>query len=222
MASVTQAVPKMTCQKCNTDCQRFGKHRNGLRRYRCPECERTYTEPHKKLLGGMYLSEDRALLALQLLLEGNSIRSTERLSNLDRNTIMKLLVLAGDKCEKLLGRLIVSVPVGDVQVDELWSFIAKKEKAVTIDDDPNFGDAYCFVAIEKHTKLVLNFALGKRDQRTTDIFIEGLRHAASSQQFQITTDGFAPYRSAIDNTLADRVDFAQLIKVYRRHPRRRT
>ena len=71
------------------------------------------------------------------------------------------------------------------------------------------------MAIERHSKLVLNFALGKRDQATTDIFIEGLRHATAAQNFQITTDGFKPYVSAIKNTLSDRVDFAQLIKVYR-------
>jgi hypothetical protein len=86
------------------------------------------------------------------------------------------------------------------------------------DDDPNYGDAYCFVAVERHTKLVLNFALGKRNQATTDIFIEGLRHATARQRYQITADGFGPYVSAIENTLADRVDFAQLIKVYRATP----
>ena len=57
-----------------------------------------------------------------------------------------------------------------------------------------------------------------RSAATTDIFIEGLRTATSPQEFQITTDGFTPYRSAIDNTLSDRVDFAQLIKVYRANP----
>lgn len=115
----------------------------------------------------------------------------------------------------LLGRMIVNVPVKDVQCDEIWSFIQKKEKQCGPDDDPNFGDAYCFTAIERHSKLILNFALGKRDQATTDIFIEGLRHATASQNFQITTDGFQPYRSAIENTLSDRVNFSQLIKVYR-------
>jgi transposase-like protein len=60
----------------------------------------------------------------------------------------------------------------------------------------------------------LNFALGRRDTATTQIFIEGLRHATSSKQpFQITTDGFAPYRAAISDTLSDRVTgYAQLIK----------
>jgi hypothetical protein len=72
--------------------------------------------------------------------------------------------------------------------------------------------------MERHTKLILNFALGRRNQATTDIFIEGLRTATSSQEFQISTDGFVPYIRAIDNTLSDRVNFAQLIKVYRASP----
>jgi lambda repressor-like predicted transcriptional regulator len=60
----------------------------------------------------MTVADDKALLALQLLIEGNSIRSTERIAGIDRNTIMKLLVLAGEKCERLMGRVIVNVPVG--------------------------------------------------------------------------------------------------------------
>ena len=205
----------ITCSDCGLLCHGFGRHRNGLRRFRCPQCKRTYTEPHKLTLGEMYAPKDKVLLALQMLLEGNSIRSTMRITGLDQNTIMKALVLAGDRCEKVMAHLIINVPVKDVQADEIWSFIQKKEKQCGPDDDPNFGDAYCFVAIERHTKLVLNFALGKRDQATTNIFIEGLRQATASQNFQITTDGFKPYVSAIENTLSDRVDFAQLIKVYR-------
>ena len=157
------------------------------------------------------------MLALRLLLEGNSLRSTQRITDLDINTLMKILVKAGEKCEKLLGRLIVNVPVKDVEADEIWGFIGKKEGHKRPDEahDETIGDAYTFVAIERNTKLVLNFALGRRNQATTDIFIEGLRAATSSQEFQVTTDGFGPYRSAISNTLEDRCSFAQLIKVYR-------
>ena len=57
--------------------------------------------------------------------------------------------------------------------------------------------------------------MGKRDQATTDVFIEGVRHATAARDFQITTDGFAPYKNAIKNTLSDRCNFAQLIKVYK-------
>jgi IS1 family transposase len=62
--------------------------------------------------------------------------------------------------------------------------------------------------------LILNFALGRRNQETTDVFIEGVRAATAPQRFQISTDGFQPYISAITTTLSDRCDFAQLIKVY--------
>lgn len=93
--------------------------------------------------------------------------------------------------------------------------IGCKQKRVHPGDDPNRGDCYRFVAIERHSKLVLNIAVGKRNQATTDVFVEGLRHATSNTPFQITTDGFAPYRSAITTTLSDRCDNAMLIKVYR-------
>ena len=163
----------------------------------------------------MYLPVEKAELVLRLLLEGSSVSSVERIAGVHHTTILKLLVLAGERCERLLGKRICNIPVKDVQADEIWSFIGKKEKMREEGDDPNLGDAYCFVAIERHSKLVLNFALGRRNQATTDAFIEGLRAATSPQAFQITTDGFQPYVSAIDTTLSDRVDYAQLIKVYR-------
>ena len=207
----------MTCAECDVRCQRFGTHRNGLRRFRCPVCKKTYTEPHHQTLGEMYTSEEKVLLALQLLVEGNSIRSTMRITGLDGNTITKALILSGERCEKVMARIIVNVPVKDVQADEIWGYVYKKEahKFPFEKDDDSKGDAYCYVAMEKHSKLVLNFALGRRNQATTDIFIEGLRHATSGKQrFQITTDGFQPYISAITTTLSDRCDYAMQIKEY--------
>ena len=209
-----KSIPTMTCEDCNIECQRFGKHRDGLRRFRCPNCKRTYTEAHTKTLDTMNIPTwDKALLAVRLLLEGNSIRSTERISGLNRNTIMRVLVLAGEKAEKVSEEMIRNVPVKEVQADEIWSFIAKKEKRVKAGDDPTFGDAYCFTGIERNTKLVLAWHLGRRTTRDREAFTEKL-HAATSGNFQITTDGFAAYRDAVSYSLGTRVDFAQLIKVY--------
>jgi transposase-like protein/IS1 family transposase len=213
----TKATPTMTCADCKVECQRFGKHRNGLRRFRCPNCKRTFTEPHTRTLGEMYISWDKALLAVQLLIEGNSIRSTERISGLDKNTIMRVLVLAGEKCEKVSDEMINNVPVKDVQADEIWSFIGKKEKMVKADDDPTLGDAYCFVGIERNSKLVLAWHLGRRTARDTEAFTEKLNEATTGK-FQITTDGFKAYVDAVHMILGTRVDFAQLIKVYAASP----
>jgi transposase-like protein/IS1 family transposase len=215
MMNETKAALTMVCDSCNAPCQRFGKHRNGLRRFRCVTCKRTFTEPHKRTLDTMYISQEKAVLALQLLLEGNSIRSTERITNLDRNTIMSLLVRAGERCQTMMVRSIVGLKVRDVEADEIWGFVGKKEGHKTLEDGAQVGDAYCFIAIERNTKLVLAHHVGKRSKRSTETFIEKLRYAtAEDSKFQFTTDGFRFYREATHMILANRVDFAQLIKVY--------
>jgi len=209
----------MTCPACRTKCQRYGKHRNGLRRFRCLGCKKNFTEPHKLPLGEMYLPHEKVVMVVKLLIEGNSIRSTQRITGVDQNTIMKILVLAGAKCEKIMGRYVRNIKVRDIEMDEAWSFVGKKEKRVRPEDDPTFGDAYVFVCIERHSKLVLNITMGKRDQITTNAFIEGVRDAiAPGCNFQATTDGWAPYKTAIPDTFGDHVDYAMLIKVYKAVP----
>jgi hypothetical protein len=64
--------------------------------------------------------------------------------------------------------MIRNVPVSEVQSDELWSFVAKKKKRVQDRDDPTFGDSYTFVAIERNSKLVLAWHLGRRTGRDWD------------------------------------------------------
>lgn len=205
----------MTCHNCRVECRRFGKRR-GLQRYQCRQCQKFFTEPRERPLDNMYTPLDKAVRVLAMLVEGCSVRSVERLTGVHRDTILRVLVLAGERCEKLMGDKIRNVPVKDVQCDEIWGFVYKKEAHKWPEEANNqaIGDAYCFVAIDRNTKLILNFALGRRSQATTDAFIEGLRAATAPQRFQITTDGFQPYISAIDNTLADRVDYGMLVKVY--------
>ncbi|MGA3371636.1 MAG: IS1 family transposase [Terracidiphilus sp.] len=216
MMNESQSVDGMTCTACEVDCQHFGRHRNGLRRFRCPQCSRTYTEPHTRTLDTMYISQDRAVLALQLLLEGNSIRSTERISGMDRNTIMSLLVKAGKKCQRLMDEKIRNVPVWDVEIDEIWGFCQKKEKSRRDQEKDVYGigDAWCFCGIERNSKLLLAFHLGKRDRQSTDRFIGKLRYATGDNRFQLTSDGWAAYPAAVGLVLRGRADYAQLIKVY--------
>lgn len=149
----------MNCPECNAKSKAHGKDRKGNQRYQCRQYGKTFQEAHRKPLGNMYLSIEKAEQVLRMLLEGNSVSSVERITDVHHGTILKLLVLAGEKCEKVMGRLVVNVKVRDVECDELWAFIGKKQKRVKPDDDPNLGDAYTFVAIERHSKLVLNFAL---------------------------------------------------------------
>lgn len=102
----------------------------------------------------MTVSEDKSLLALQLLVEGNSIRSTERTVGIDRNTIMRLLVVAGERCERLLNDRVQNVPVEHLELDEVWAYVGCHQKYVRPDDvNPRQrGDQYTFIALESNTK----------------------------------------------------------------------
>ncbi len=203
----------MLCPVCASTSRRFGKNRNGSQRWHCPECGRTFTESDGR--DNRRVPEDRAILCLRLLLEGNSIRSAERLTGTHRDTIIDAMVTLGEQCKRLLDSTISRVPVANVQADEIWGFVAIKERARLRRDYPEdgFGDAYCYTALERTTKLLIAWHLGKRSVQDTWDFAEKIRRATVGN-FQLTTDGFHPYRAAIPATFGPTLDFAVLIKDY--------
>lgn len=206
----------MNCPNCQKPAIKFGVHRNGLRRFRCKACKITFTEPHENHLDGMYLPEEKAVSVLQHLVEGCSVRTTSRITGVHVKTILNLLSIAGEKCERLMAEKIRSLKVKEVQCDEMWGYVGMKEKtkAAQDSDDKMVGDAWTFVAIERYSKLVLTWHLGRRTERDTIAFTEKLA-TATKGNFQITTDGFKPYQDAVVLSLgAQGVDFAQLVKLY--------
>src|ERR1019366_4401659 len=177
----------MNCPTCSIECKKFGKHRNGLQRFRCQRCGKTYTEDHARLFGAMTVPEDKALLAIQLLIEGTSIRSTERITKLHRDTIIRLLVLAGERCIALMDTKMRNLRCKRIQADEIWSFITKKQRNIRTDDPNEFGDAWVFVAIDAGTKLIPAYTVGKRNRETTYQFLSSLRDRLTEEyRFQLT------------------------------------
>src|SRR5205085_2068839 len=118
----------MTCHNCQLQAKKFGRDRYGNQRFRCDACRKTFQEPKDKPLGTMYLSMEKALLVLQMLVEGVSIRSTQRITGVEKKTILSLLVLVGERCEQLLDEKIRNVKVKDIQLDEIWAYVSMKEK----------------------------------------------------------------------------------------------
>lgn len=213
MINEAKTAISMTCQTCNIECQRFGKHRNGLRRFRCPKCLKTYTEAHRRTLDTMYIPQEKAILALRLLLEGNSIRSTERITELDRNTIMSLLVKAGERCQGLMDSKLRNLHMEHIQIDEIWTFVQKKARRVRKGDSPEIGDQWVFVAIDADTKLIPAFHIGKRHYSDTRTFLWDL-YGRIEGRTQITTDGLNHYRAGVPDTFGLDVDFAQVVKMF--------
>ncbi len=105
--------------------------------------------------------------------------------------------------------------MADVQADEVWGYVAMKEgkKARLGVTDPEVGDSYCYTALERHSKLLVAWHLGRRTAQDADIFMEKLS-AATAGQFQLSTDGFNGYPNAVEYNFGSRVDYAQLVKEY--------
>ena len=163
------------------------------------------------------LSKDKVLTVLGGLCEGQSIRSLERLTGVNRNTIMSWLVRAGEASQRVLDEKIQGITAKYVQADELWSFIGKKANS------PEYagqvmngykGEAWTFVAIDADTKLVISYVMGNRDMQGAYRLMTDLRRRTTGA-FQLTTDGFVAYRDAAELAFGTDVHFGQLMKVYR-------
>ncbi len=126
---------------------------------------------------------------------------------------MDLLVLVGERCERFMEHAIKDVPVEDVQADEIWGFVGcKRRTQKRLNKGEEFGDAYCFTAVERRTKLLLVWHLGKRSGDDTMRFAGELKNATTGR-FQLTTDGYREYQFAMPAAFA-RIDFAQLVKIF--------
>ena len=96
----------MTCHSCRIECKRNGRDRKGAQRFQCRQCFKTFLGPQTKPLDGMYIPIEKAEMVLSLLLEGNSVSSVERVTGVHHGTILKLLVLVGEKCERIMATKI--------------------------------------------------------------------------------------------------------------------
>ena len=164
------------------------------------------------------LKKERQLVVIGALVEGTSIRSVERMTGVHRDTIMRLLVRVGEGCLALLDQTMRNVHCRKIQVDEIWTFVGKKQARLAYEErfDQEVGDQYVFVAIDADTKLIPHFDVGKRNMVTAYRFMDGLKAKLNGNgRFQLTTDGFTPYIGAVEMAWgADAPDFAQLVKLY--------
>lgn len=159
------------------------------------------------------LPRDKQVAVIAALTEGLSIRSTERLTDVHRDTIMRLAVKVGEGCAALHDRLMRNLNVNTIEADEIWSFISKKQKRVGETDNPEFGDCYAYIAMDASRKAIISYEMGKRTNATTFAFARDLRARVLNRP-QITTDGFKPYIEAIELAFGSDCDYAQLIKEY--------
>jgi IS1 family transposase len=165
------------------------------------------------------LSLDRQAQIIKVLCEGNSIRSTARITGAAVNTVVKLLKEVGVACLDYQDGVMQNLPCKKLQCDEIWSFVYSKAKNVPDDKQGKFGygDVWTFTAIDADTKLVPSWNVGLRDADCAYDFISDLK-ARLANRVQLTTDGHGMYLEAVENAFGSEIDFAQLVKRYGREP----
>lgn len=143
-----------------------------------------------------------------------SLRSCSRIADVSINTITKLLVDVGSACMQFHNDNVVNVNSKRVECDEIWSFVAMKQKtADCLGIEDGAGDAWTWVGIDADTKLIISFLVGNRDAASANEFMHDIASRLRNR-VQLTTDGFKPYLKAVENAFEDEIDYAQLIKIY--------
>jgi IS1 family transposase/transposase-like protein len=162
------------------------------------------------------LSLQKRAQIIQLLVEGNSLRSASRIADVSINTVTKLLLDVGEACVKYHSKIVANLNCKRLQCDEIYSFVYSRDRE-TAPDVPGNGTVYTWVAIDPDTKLVVSWYAGLRDQDSANIFMRDVRARVRNRP-QLSTDGFPAYREAVQDTFGGKVDFAQLVKVYNGKP----
>jgi transposase-like protein/IS1 family transposase len=194
----------------NLDCPFYGVHfgrsrlvkngtTRGQRQALCRACGSsialTYGTPY------FDLEHDPALfeLAIRALAEGNSIRATARIIQVDKDTVCTWLDRAAQQCRLVTLYLWQQLPLRECQLDELWSFVHTKDEhlswAKTSRD--TYGDAWVWVAFAPEGRLVVAFVVGKRTQAEANLWLERVAHVTTDLIPFFTSDHLAEYRTAL-------------------------
>ena len=165
------------------------------------------------------LSRERQAAVVAALVEGNSIRSTVRMTGVAKNTVVKLLLDLGRACDEYQRKTLVGLRSKRLQMDEIWSFVYAKERHA----DPAMkaagqaGDVWTWTALDADSKLIVSWLVGGRDAGYAHAFMADVA-ARLANRVQLTTDGHKVYLTAVESAFGSEIDFAQLVKVYGETP----
>lgn len=144
-----------------------------------------------KLLDSCRVPEEKSLQVLHMLVEGCSVRACERLAQVNRNTVLSILEIAGEKCQRLLDAKVRNIKAQNVELDEAWTYVMKKEWKAQ--NHPEYGDQYLYVSFCRDSKLIINHHVAKRCQTECDVFVMGIKERLASDAVQLSSDCWRCY-----------------------------
>jgi len=139
--------------------------------------------------------------AVRALAEGNSLRSTGRIVEIDKDTACDWLNRAAQHCRLVMLYLWRELHVSECQLDELWSFVHTKERNLITAKTfcETYGDAWVWVAFAPVWRLVLAFVIGCRNQHTANLLLKRVVAVTDEHIPFFTSDQLPEYRTALLN-----------------------
>lgn len=159
------------------------------------------------------LPMEKRVVVAAALADGVSMRGTERLTGVTRQTIGALLLRLGDGAVRLHDALMHDLTCDVLEFDEVWAFVGVKEGHRDDAHPEEFGDAYTFVGLDATSRAVVSHLTDKRSAQAATAFAADVRARVLGVP-QITTDGLKSYLEAIEFAFGTRVHYAQNLKTY--------
>lgn len=92
----------------------------------CRTCGKRFAETHATAFFGLRLPVEKISQIIHHAAEGVGVRATARLLCLDKDTVNRVILVAGEHCARVLSNLLTSLHLTEVQLDELWAFVKKR------------------------------------------------------------------------------------------------
>jgi IS1 family transposase len=160
------------------------------------------------------LATDKRTAVIAALAEGTSINATCRITDVAKNTVLKLLKDLGCAAAAYHDAHVRNLRVRRIQADEVWSFVFGKDKNLTLEQvQSGLGSVWTWTALDADSKLIVSYMLGDRGADTAQAFIRDVASRISNR-IQLTTDGHRVYADAVEDTFGSEIDYAMLVKIY--------
>ncbi len=168
--------------------------------YLCHVCQRPFSETAGTPFFDLKTPTQTVCIALQELAEGLGIRAVARIHGVKPDVVLEWLKKAGQHCQLLSECLMRDLHVTQVQLDELWTFVRKKERMLKEWEklSSEWGDTWVWVAFDPVHKLVMAVLVGERSEEEAIGFVARVRaRLADACQPLLTSDCLPHYLEAI-------------------------
>lgn len=179
-----------------------------MQRYACDRCGKSFSESQP--LTGVRVDFNQACQVVRLFAEGLGVRAVCRLTNLNKETVLHVLVQAGEHCAELLDQKILNLKPEPIEIDECWTFVKNKR---ALKNTVDAGDFYAFLASGKQSKLILSYLVGKRTQEVANDFMLDIRTRIAGQ-YQITSDNWTGFVRGVLNIASHKAHYSTQAKRY--------